>query len=473
MGISEPVPTPARPTPGSCRMGEGSIVWLRQDLRLSDQPALVAAAERGAVIPVYIFDDDTPGRWRIGGAQRWWLHQSLAVLAGDLEAIGSRLILRRGRAADVLADLCAEVGTSRVHALRHYEPWWQEAEREVAERLDLRLHDGNQLAPLDALRTGAGEAFKVYAPFWRCLEQRLPPPRPLPAPTRLQAPDAWPASDRLDDWQLLPRRPNWAAEFPDLWTPGEVGAAERLDRFAPGVGDYLERRNLPSEEGTSGLSPHLHFGEISPATIYHRTGGEASKFLKELAWRDFTRAQAAAHPTLGERHARTGFDAFPWRTGAAADEDFRAWARGETGYPIVDAGMRQLWRVGWMHNRVRMIAASFLVKHLLIDWRRGAIWFWDTLVDADYGNNSVNWQWIAGTGFDSNQFARIMAPLTQSAKFDAAGYIRTWVPELSALTDEEIHDPDALGVRPGNYPPKMIGHKEARARALAALASTR
>ncbi len=450
-----------------------SLLWLRQDLRLSDQLALLAAAAEGGVVPVYVLDDETPGRWRIGGAQRWWLHHSLAALARDLEARGSRLILRRGRSADVLGTLAEEVGATRVHALRHYEPWWQEAEREVAERLDLVLHDGNQLAPLDGIRTGSGEAFKVYAPFWRALERHLPPPEPAPAPERLEAPPAWPASDRLDDWSLLPTRPNWAAEFPDHWTPGESGAAARLDAFARQVADYLERRNLPAEEGTSGLSPHLHFGEISPATIVHRTGAGETKFLKELAWRDFTRAQAAAHPDIGAEHARPSYARFPWRTGAAADADFRAWTRGETGYPIVDAGMRQLWRSGWMHNRVLMITASFLVKHLLIDGRRGADWFWDTLVDADYGNNSVNWQWIAGTGFDPNQFARIMAPLTQSAKFDAAAYIRRWVPELSALTDEEIHDPDAAGARPSDYPAKRIGHKEARARALAALASTR
>jgi deoxyribodipyrimidine photo-lyase len=449
-----------------------SILWFRQDLRLADQPALTAAVADGPVIPVYILDDDTPGLWKIGGAQRWWLHHSLASLASGLEALGSRLVLRRGRSAAVLQSLSEEVGVSHVHALRHYEPWWVRAEEEVGAALGLRLHDGNQLAPPREVKSGSGQPFKIYTPYWRALQQHLPPPEPLPAPKRIEAPARWPESERLDDWGLLPTRPNWAAEFGNLWQPGGARAAELLDAFSCTVGNYLERRNLPSEEGTSRLSPHLHFGEISPATVYHRAvegrreAGE--KFIKELAWRDFTTAQMVAHPEIGEQHARPVFERFPWRRAGDAADDFRAWTSGRTGYPIVDAGMRQLWRVGWIHNRVRMIVASFLTKHLLIDWRDGAAWFWDTLVDADYGNNSVNWQWIAGSGFDSNQFTRIMAPLTQSAKFDAGGYIRQWVPELSGLTDEEIHDPDAFDARPADYPAKIIGHKEAQARALAA-----
>ena len=449
-----------------------SILWLRQDLRLADQPALAAAVKDGPVIPVYILDHETPGSWRIGGAQRWWLHHSLTALAGQLEKLGTRLILRRGRCPVELDKLAGETGATRVHALRHYEPWWVRAEEEVGARLDLGLHDGNHLAPPPEVRSGSGQPFKIYTPYWRALQQHLPPPRPLPAPDRIPAPERWPESERLEEWALLPTRPNWAAQFSELWTPGEARAAEQLGAFSGSVASYLERRNLPSEEGTSRLSPHLHFGEISPATVYHRAveaGGEAGeKFVKELAWRDFTQAQMAAHPEIGERHGRPVFDRFPWRRAAEAAEDFAIWTGGRTGYPIVDAGMRQLWRVGWVHNRVRMIVASFLCKHLLIDWRDGAAWFWDTLVDADYGNNSVNWQWIAGSGFDSNQFTRIMAPLTQSAKFDAGGYIRQWVPELSALTDEEVHDPDAFGVRPAGYPAKIIGHREARERALQA-----
>ena len=458
-------------------MADVSILWLRQDLRLHDQPALVAAAEGGAVVPVYILDDATPGQWAIGGAQRWWLHHSLAALGAGLEALGSRLILRRGVAAEELANLAAELGTRRVHALRHFEPWWRKAEEQVAAELDLCLHDGNQLAPPRRIVSGSGAAYRIYSPFWRALQQHLPPAEPLPVPEALKPPQQWPEADELENWELLPTRPDWASEFSSLWRPGEAGAGEQLARFSPGVADYLERRNLPSQEGTSRLSPHLHFGEVSPATVYHAAAASGretgEKFVKELAWRDFTQGMMAAAPTIGEEHARDAFGRFAWRglDDPAAAADFEAWTRGRTGYPIVDAGMRQLWRVGWIHNRVRMIVASFLVKHLLIDWREGGRWFWDTLVDADYGNNSVNWQWIAGTGFDSNHFSRIMAPLTQSSKFDAAGYIRQWVPELSGLADDEIHDPDAIHARPSGYPPKIIGHKQARARALAALAA--
>ena len=236
------------------------------------------------------------------------------------------------------------------------------------------------------------------------------------------------------------------------------------------VARYKPRRDLPSDEGTSRLSPHLHFGEISPATIWHRLSrAKAHEFLRELAWRDFAQNVLLIAPRLGDQNAREAFDAFPWRSDKAAKADLETWRRGRTGYPIVDAGMRQLWATGWMHNRVRMIAASFLIKHLLIDWREGAAWFWDTLVDADWGNNSLNWQWVAGTGFDSNPFGRIMAPLSQSAKFDAGDYIREWVPELNGVPDDAIHDPHDAGCAPDGYPEKLIGHREGRERALAAV----
>ncbi len=449
-------------------MTSPTLLWFRQDLRLSDQPALAAALAQGPVIPVYVLDDDTPpARYRIGGAQRWWLHHSLASLARDLEAVGSRLILRRGRAAEVLGRLLEETGASHVHALRHYEPWWVEVERALGDRL--RVHDGNTLAPLREVVNGAGEPFKIYTPFWRALQAKLPPPPVVPASERIAAPDSWPASDQLADWALLPTRPNWATGFD--WIVGETEAALKVRAFADRVDLYEEQRNLPAEEGTSRLSPHLHFGEISASQVWHAVEGHAAadKFRKEVAWRDFTQALGTALPDYAERHGKERFDRLAWRIGAEADADFRAWSKGHTGYPIVDAGMRQLWTTGWMHNRVRMITSSFLVKHLLIDWRRGWDWFWDTLVDADYGNNSVNWQWIAGTGTDPNAFSRIMAPLTQSEKFGAGDYIRRWVPELADVPDPAIHDPDAHGVRPASYPAKIIGHREGRERALAAV----
>lgn len=454
----------------------GTIVWLREDLRLADQPAFAAAAREGWVIPTYVLDDETPRHRRIGGAQRWWLHHSLASLDADLRKCGSRLILRRGVAADVLADLAAETGAQHVHALRHYAPWWRNAERALGAKVDLVLHDGVRLLPPGEVRTGTGDLYKIFTPFWRALRDRMPPAASIPAPERFAAPERWPASDTLEDWALLPTRPDWAKGF-NVWTPGEAGASEKLEAFLPNIAAYDATRNLPSEAGVSYLSPHLHFGEISVAEVWRRAAAhaDAEPFLRELAWRDYAQNVILARPDYGRSNGLPAFDAFPWRDMADPDvgADFRAWCRGETGYPIVDAGMRELWATGWMHNRVRMIAASFLVKHLLIDWREGERWFWDALVDADYGSNSVNWQWTAGTGIDANMFVRIMAPLTQSPKFGAADYIRRWVPELSGLDDAVIHDPDEHGARPAAYPGKRIGHRVARERALAALSTIR
>jgi deoxyribodipyrimidine photo-lyase len=443
------------------------ILWLRQDLRLHDQPALAAAAQAGAVLPVYILDDETAGRWKIGGAQRWWLYHSLSRLSDAFEHLGSRLILRRGQSDEVLEQLADEIGTRTVHATQHYEPWWREAERRVAAKLDLTLHKGSVLVPPEQIRTGSGSPFKIYTPYWRALQEQLPPDAPLPVPAKLAAPEYWPESDDLDTWGLLPTSPNWAIGF-DEAAPGEAAALERLERFTGEAEHYAVRRDLPSTEGTSRFSPHLHFGELSPRLIWHSLANESGeKFRKELAWRDFSHNVMLTLPRVGEAAGRPAFEQFPWRTGPEADRDFEAWSRGRTGFPIVDAGIRQLWDTGWMHNRVRMITASFLVKHLLIDWRRGVEWFWDTLIDADYGNNGQNWQWIAGTGVDSAPFSRIMAPLVQSRKFGAADYIRRWVPELADLDDDMIHEPGVS--RPSAYPEPIVGHRAGRERALAAL----
>jgi deoxyribodipyrimidine photo-lyase len=444
------------------------IVWFRQDLRLADQTALLAAAAAGPVVPVYVLDDESPApRHRMGAASRWWLHHSLKSLADDLEAIGSRLVLRQGRADQVLAQLAEETQADAIHALRHSEPWWRDVEHRLGARL--KLFDGDALAPLRGILNGSGQPYRVYSAFWRTLNEQMPPPEPSPAPQHLAAPDRWPASDTLASFNLLPTRPNWAAGFDAV--AGEAEALRKLADFADEVSHYEDRRNLPSDDGTSGLSPHLHFGEISPATVWHGVNGRlhAEKFRKELAWRDFAKGVVQAIPTYADANGVAKFDALPWRHGDAADADFAGWRQGRTGYPIVDAGMRQLWHTGLMHNRVRMITASFLVKHLLIDWRRGWDWYWDTLIDADFGNNSVNWQWVAGTGIDANMFSRIMAPLVQSERFDAGDYIRTWVPELADITGDAIHDP---GPRNG-YPDKIVGHKEGRERALAALAASR
>ncbi|EJL23848.1 deoxyribodipyrimidine photo-lyase [Novosphingobium sp. AP12] len=448
-------------------MSSPVIVWLRRDLRLSDQPAIAEAARKGPVIPVYICDDETPRHRAMGGASRWWLHHSLSSLDAALRDQGSRLILRRGRSDEVLAKLAEEVGATEVDALHHYEPWWRNAEKAVAKHLTLCLHHGNYLAPPGSVTTGSGGLYKIYTPFWRALRERMPPPEPQRRPQSIPAPTKWPKSDRLEDWGLLPSKPDWAGGLRGMWEPGEGGARKRLHAFVEEASAYEAQRNLPGVDGTSMLSPHLHFGEVSPSQVWHAVadaGGSVGTFLSEVGWRDYAQNVILQFPDYGSKYARDPFGDFPWRTSKA---DLEAWQLGRTGYPVVDAGMRQLWHTGWMHNRVRMIAASFLIKHLLIDWREGEKWFWDTLVDADYGNNSVNWQWTAGSGIDAQMFVRIMAPLTQSEKFDAASYIREWVPELADLSDEDIHDPPPA-VRPKDYPEKRIEHRDARERALSA-----
>ncbi|WP_265561868.1 cryptochrome/photolyase family protein [Sphingomicrobium arenosum] len=448
------------------------LVWFRRDLRLSDQAALAAAASEGPVVPVFVLDDETPGDRKLGGASRWWLHRSLEALGAALQEKGSRLILRRGRVDHVLPQLVEELGAARVHAIRHYEPWWKEAEDRIADQVKLCLHGGNYLEPPGAVTTGSGDPYKIFTPFWRALKERMPPDEPSPRPHKIDAPAQWPDSDALDDWALLPTRPNWAGAMEEEWEPGEEGALKRLRAFEDEASHYEGQRNCPSVEGTSKLSPHLHWGEISPARVYDRVkdaGGSVGTFLSELGWRDFSQNVIHQFPDYPEKSYRD-YDDFEWRDfrSSTAREDFESWKKGKTGYPIVDAGMRQLWALGWIHNRVRMIVASFLVKHLLIDWREGERWFWDCLVDADYGSNGTNWQWISGSGVDSNMFVRIMAPLSQSEKFDAGDYIRHWVPELADVPDKAIHDPHEAGCAPSDYPDKLIGHKEARERALAA-----
>ncbi len=462
----------ARPGP------KPSLVWLRNDLRLDDQPALAAAAAAGPVALLYVLDDETPGAWAMGAAQRWWLHHSLAALGAEVAARGGRLLLRRGAAGRLVPEVAAEIGATAVHALRHYEPWTVVQDEAVAARLPLHLHDGAFLAPPDSVRAGSGGRYRIFTPWWKRLGEQLPPPRPQPAPVLDFA--AGGSSDDLAGWRLLPTAPDWSGGF-GIWTPGTAGARARLADFVTVAGDYGEGRNLPSVDGSSRLSPHLAMGEISVREVWHAIAdaippAAAEPYLRELGWRDF---------------AANILDQFPDHADAPGRDDFRlahrdapdelaAWQRGATGYPIVDAGMRQLWATGWMHNRVRMIAASILVKHLLIDWREGERWFWDCLVDADLGANSLGWQWVMGSGVDSSPFYRVFAPVAQSAKFGAAAYIRRWVPELAGLGDADIHAPweasplalAAAGVRLGtDYPPPLVGHAEGRARALAAYAA--
>lgn len=431
-------------------------------------------------MPVFILDDERPGEFRHGGAHRWWLHHSLELLSESLAKLGSPLVLRKGDSVAELTKLVAETGAAAIHAIRHYEPWWLKAEADLAaalpEGVTLHLHNGNFLVPPDSVVSGSGKPYRIYAPFAKAAMAKMPPREPLPVPGKLDAPDTGPESDSLADWRLLPTKPDWAGGFRAFWKDavGEDAALRCVERFRERVEHYATARNLPSQSGSSQLSPHLHWGEVSPATVWHSLaelkGDGGDKFRAELLWRDFTQNIIIQFPDYATEHFRDEFDRFPFRdpdSDKQAAADLEAWRKGRTGYPIVDAGMRQLWETGWMHNRVRMITASFLVKHLLIDWRHGERHYWDMLVDADYGNNAVNWQWIAGSGVDSQQFTRIMAPLGQSEKFDAAAYIRQFVPELAGLSNGEIHDPPH-GVRPADYPDPLIGHKEGRERALGA-----
>ncbi|MGP1255729.1 MAG: cryptochrome/photolyase family protein [Kiloniellales bacterium] len=467
-----------------------TLVWFRQDLRLSDNPALAAAVARGGpVVPFYLLDDETPGSWTMGGASRWWLHHSLQSLSADLAAKGARLILRRGAAAEAIPTVAEEIGAATVLWNRCYEPWAVPRDTALKERLKaaglaVDSFSASLLQEPWTVQTGAGKPYTVFSPFWRAIRDR-DVPRPLATPGEMASPEGI-ASDRLEDWQLLPQRPDWAGGLRDSWTPGEQAAQERLADFLDERVDlYAEERNRPDIDGTSGLSPYLHWGEISPRQIWHATHhrlsaeGAASKgawsFLSEVGWRDFSYHLLFHWPSLMDETWKENFKAFPWRENP---DGLRAWCRGQTGFPIVDAGMRQLWHTGWMHNRVRMIVGSFLIKDLMIHWQEGERWFWDTLVDADAASNGASWQWVAGCGADAAPYFRIFNPMTQGEKFDPSGdYTRKWVPEVAELPDRYLHRPweapeevlAKAGVRLGEtYPEPIVDHSVARQAALAA-----
>lgn len=459
------------------------LVWFRRDLRLRDNPALSEAVRLGhAVIPVFIEAFEEEGAWAPGGASRFWLHQSLAALDRDLQKAGLRLILRKGPSLKTLTALRKETGAAAVFWNRIYEPAFMERDKLIktelrAAGLQAESFPGNVLHEPWAIRNKQGEPYKVFTPFWNTLQAMDAPARPLPVPPKFQKPLSWPGSLKLDALGLEPKI-RWAEGIRKSWTPGEAGAEQELDRFfKDGVADYTERRDLPAETGTSRLSPHLHFGEISPRTVWHALARhkKALPYLRQIVWREFAHHLLYHFPHTPLKNLRPEFDAFPWQPDRKL---LRAWQKGRTGYPIVDAGMRELWTSGWMHNRVRMVAASLLVKHLLIPWQEGARWFWDTLVDADLANNTMGWQWVAGSGADAAPYFRIFNPVSQGERFDPAGaYIRRWVPELAALPDKWIHAPwtapeevlQKAGIILGkSYPQPVISHELARRRALMA-----
>lgn len=455
------------------------IMWFRQDLRTRDHAALNAAAAAGEVICLYVLDDETPGQWRWGGASRWWLHRSLQSLSKNL-----KLVLRRGRADAVIADVIQETGAAAVYFTRDYAPWSPALERRVkdtCENAGATCHrfGGYLLHEPESIRNGSGEPYKVYTPFSRACfaagEPRVPAAAPKPVMWQGNV-----SSENVQDWNLLPKRPDWSKGFETEWQPGEEGARAGLSGFLDeGLAQYAEGRDRPARSLTSRLSPHLHWGEISPAQCWAAVRGAMAlaqgkldvageKYLKEILWREFSSHILHHWPELPQTPFREEFSAFPWRNDPEA---LKKWRQGVTGYPIVDAGMRELWATGTMHNRVRMIAASFLTKDLLVSWTEGAKWFWDTLVDADIASNSANWQWVAGCGADAAPYFRIFNPVLQGEKFDPDGtYVRRWVPELRELPPNVLHRPwEAPSPLRNNYPEPMIDHGDARNRALAAL----
>lgn len=462
------------------------ILWFRRDLRLDDNSALAVAARSGRpVLPLFILDPEE----EFGGASRWWLHGSLTSLSESLAGVGAPLVLRKGDPSEILSALVKETGAASVFWNRCYEP--RAVSRDTALKsalsgagIEVQSFHGSLLAEPWEIATGSGNPYKVFTPFWRALSQRA-------FGTPLAAPEKVPglpgiASENLGEWNLRPSKPDWAAGLREEWSPGEAAARARLSHFVDGaLAQYREARDRPGREGTSRLSPHLHWGEISPLRIWHVAraaadarglgAGAADAFLRELGWRDFASHLLFHWPEIETANWKSEFDAFPW---AGDDAAFRAWTKGRTGYPLVDAGMRELWQTGFMHNRVRMAAASFLVKHLMIDWRRGAEWFEDTLVDADLAVNRASWQWVAGSGADAAPYFRIFNPVLQGEKFDADGaYVRRFVPELGQLDARWIHKPwkapanalEEAGIELGEtYPRPIVDHAAARARALAA-----
>ncbi|HEX9207121.1 MAG TPA: deoxyribodipyrimidine photo-lyase [Steroidobacteraceae bacterium] len=469
-----------------------AIVWFRRDLRLADHPALSAAVRSAdRVIALYIHSPGEEGDWRPGAASDWWLHHSLAQLDQSLRRKGLPLTMRRGPALATLLELVRESAATQVYWNRLYEPAL--VARDTALKAELRAQ-GISCESFNAallhepweIRTAAGGPYRVFTPFWRACQARLDAqPAPLPAPRTLRGPDRAPHGVPLPELGLLPKLP-WHSAFGQHWTPGEAGAHARLEEFCDEwLGSYEDGRNRPDQPASSRLSPHLHFGEISPRqclvaarnAVMDRpaAGKSAGSFVREIGWREFAHHLLHHYPhtvtqPLDERFAR-----FPWEDDATWRE---AWQRGRTGYPIVDAGMRELWATGWMHNRVRMIVASLLTKNLRQPWLAGARWFWDTLVDADLAANTLGWQWTAGCGADAAPFFRIFNPVLQAERYDPQRiYLRRWLPELAALPDEWIHRPwqaparvlAAAGVELGSsYPAPIVDLPASRAAALAA-----
>ncbi len=468
-----------------------TIVWFRQDLRLGDNPAFYNAVAKGnPIVPLYIWVPEEEGVWPPGGASCVWLHHALTKLEHKLSQRNCRLIIRKGGSLSQLQEVLNESNANAIYWNRRYEPYALERDKKVKSYfqnlgLDVRSFNASLLYEPWEIKNQSGHCYKVFTPYYKALNTMPSPDIPLNCLQRIPAPKQWPDSLSIEQLGLLAKI-TWYEGILEHWTPGEDGAYQRfLDYCKQGVEAYDEERNFPARANTSRLSPHLHFGEISPRHIWHTLHQQLKKsnnntfrtnvmsFLRELIWREFSYHLLYHFPETTENPLRSEFENFPWRNDPAA---LKAWQQGKTGYPLVDAGMRELWHTGWMHNRVRMVAASFLVKHLLIHWHEGARWFWDTLVDADLANNTMGWQWTAGCGADAAPYFRIFNPITQSEKFDSSGeYIRRWVPEIAQLPNKWIHKPwlapqhilTEADIKIGsNYPFPIVDHSVARQRAL-------
>lgn len=472
------------------RAAETGILWLRRDLRLADNPALQAAiADCARLLPLYILAPTEESPWRPGAASNWWLHHSLAALDRSLRKRGSHLAIAQGASLETLTRVAGAIGATRIHWNRLYEPAARERDARIKTSLRDRgiaceSHNALLLFEPWEVRTGNGTPYRNYSAFSRRCAPALPGLAPCPTPEHLPpAPDA--SGCDLGDLGLLPRV-SWDRGLQECWRPGESGAQQRAAEFlAQGLNLYAEHRDLPAVAGTSGLSPHLHFGEIGPRQLLDLVarhpgappGPSTEAFVREILWREFAYHLLYHFPDTSDQPLDPRFAHFPWRS-EDAETLLRAWQRGRTGIPLVDAGMRELWHRGWMHNRVRMVAASFLTKHLRLPWQQGARWFWDTLVDADLASNTLGWQWSAGCGGDAAPYFRIFNPVRQGERFDPKGdYVRRWCPELAGLPSGHIHQPwsapeTALrkaGVRLGlDYPSPVVDLNRSRAEALSA-----
>ena len=466
------------------------IMWFRQDLRLSDNPALLNAIQQGRVLPVFILDEGND--WSIGGASRWWLHHSLLALN---ESLQGNLWILRGDAAELLPQLAREHSASYAFWNRCYEPSIIRRDSLIKEQLTAdgitaTSSNGSLIwEPWENLKQD-GTPYKIFTPFYKYAIANNPPAAPSPAANaNFDTVKCLQGKNRIDDLNLLPEI-NWYEQIASQWQPGELGARQRLQNFTEnGLYDYRDGRDYPAKRSVSMLSPHLHFGEISPreaASVVKQAGDidsneeQAAHFIRELAWREFSYYTLYHFPHICQQNMKSQFDRFPW---VKDQKSLCLWQQGQTGFPLVDAGMRELWQTGSMHNRVRMIVGSFLVKNLMIHWLEGARWFWDCLLDADLANNSCSWQWVAGSGADAAPYFRIFNPVTQSTKFDPEGsYIRKYVPELNGLSNKAIHDPSSAaaselekaGVILGeHYPRAIVDLKESRVRALDAYKALR